>query len=57
MFVTSCNMVPGAFCGAAGETGWLQSDDENCKLCSENCKLSHHRTSLLILTKIHLGSF
>ena len=24
----------------------MQSDNEICKLCSENCKLSHRRTSL-----------
>jgi hypothetical protein len=34
----------------------LQSDNEICKLCSENCKLSHTRTSLLILSKTTFGS-
>ena len=32
----------------------LQSDNEICKLCSEICKLSHRRTSLLILSKTPL---
>lgn len=39
------------------QTSSLQRDNENCKLCSENCKLSHRRASLLILSKTLLGSF
>ncbi|MCK9335132.1 MAG: hypothetical protein M0Q99_07470, partial [Candidatus Cloacimonetes bacterium] len=35
----------------------LQSDNEICKLCGENCKLSHRSSSLLILTKTILGGF
>ncbi|MDY0299758.1 MAG: hypothetical protein RBQ66_08035 [Candidatus Cloacimonadaceae bacterium] len=35
----------------------LQRDNEICKLCSENCKLSHRYSSLLILTKTILGGF
>jgi len=35
----------------------MQLDNEICKLCSENCKLSHRRTSLLILYKTNLDGF
>jgi len=35
----------------------LQSDNEFCKLCSENCKLSHRCSSLLILSKTLLSSY
>ena len=41
----------------AFQTRLLQNDNEICKLCSEICKLSHRRTSLLILSKTTLGSF